>query len=1065
MTEFRSNRSFAVAGSETAIAGAKRVRRRAWASVLAGAALAAAVAGWGARAGDDDRDREGRRVPGEGESLRVAPKEPAEAEATFRVHPEFEMRRVAEEPLVADPVSAVYDERGRLYVVEMRGYPFPEDRPTGKVRLLEDRDGDGRFETSAVFLDGLNWPTAALVHDGGVFIVASPDLIYAKDEDGDGIADRTEVIFTGFVPHNVQALPNNLAWGPDGWIYGATGPNGADLTCPRHPERPAVSLRGRDFRFHPETLELEAIAGGGQFGHAFDDWGRRFVCANSNHLRQVVMPLRYLERNAALGSTTVTIDIAADGGAAPVFRISEPEPWRLIRTRDRAADPEMRKRLPQSELVVTGFFTSATGVTPHRGTSLPEGDLGQVFMGDVGGNLIHRKRLAAKGGRLEGTRVDANSEVVASTDNWFRPVNFANTPNGTLLVLDMYRETIEHPWSIPEPLKARLDLTSGKDRGRLYELGRKGFERRERPALDEEDAAGLVARLADRDGWWRETAQRLILERCRKDAKAVEEFRGPLARLAAERPAARGRWHALNTMEALGILTDAGPILEAFKDPEPRVRELAARLAEPRLGNSAEARAALIGLTRDEDSLARLQAALSLGEVPAGVDESAVVEAFAGLVERDGADPWFRLAILSGIGTGGRTVALLEALAGREGFSETGTGRAWIGDLVELLGAGRSETEIAAALKRFAGEGGDPRRARAAALGLERGLRRAGRSLSETRDPEARALLDRLAEEALGRLRRGLEAGEPGADFPGDLELAGVGDSAGILEVAPKLLDAKYPPEAQIAGLRSLGGARGADEAIADRILGRWSYLSPGARREGVEILFARPERVKRLLDAAARGEVSIAELGLDRLELLRKHADATIREKAASLRANAPGADRAAVIARYGASLKLAGDAERGKAVYAKHCATCHQLDGEGKEVGPDLATIRNRSREDVLGHILDPNREIAPNYQTYAVETKEGQVLTGILAGETARALTLKRAEGVTDTIPRELIETVVNTNISLMPAGLESEIDPEAMADLLRFLLGAGPGGAPAGDGKADGGAGGGGGGRED
>jgi len=141
-----------------------------------------------------------------------------------------------------------------------------------------------------------------------------------------------------------------------------------------------------------------------------------------------------------------------------------------VRTRQRAADPAMSKRLPATELVATGFFTSATGITIYRGSAYPEAYRGNAFVGDVGGNLVHRKTLSVHAATYLAARADPNVEFLASTDNWFRPVNFANTPDGTLLILDMYRETIEHPWSIPEPIKQHLDLTSGKDRGRLYNL-------------------------------------------------------------------------------------------------------------------------------------------------------------------------------------------------------------------------------------------------------------------------------------------------------------------------------------------------------------------------------------------------------------------------------------------------------------------------------------------------------------------------------------------------------------------------------------------------------------------
>ena len=445
---------------------------------------------------------------------RIKPLDPAAALASFRIHPGFRLDPVAVEPLVTDPVSVCYDADGRLYVVEMRGYPYPEKTPSGNVTRLDDRDGDGRFETRTIFVDGLSWPTGIVPYDGGVFIAVAPEIIYAKDTSGDGVADVKKVVFTGFGTENVQGLLNGLFWGSDGWIYGVASSNGGTIHNESRPDAEAVSVRGRDFRFKPDGSAFEAISGGGQFGHTFDDWGHRFTCNNSNHIRQIVVPAYYLDRNPAFLPPPAILDIAAEGPAAPVFRISQAEPWRVVRTRQRAADPVLSRRLPPTELVATGFFTSATGVTIYRGSAYPPEFRGNLFVGDVGGNLVHRKLIAGAGATFIATRADANREFLASTDNWFRPVNFANTPDGTLLIIDMYRETIEHPFSIPEPIKKHLDLTSGKDRGRLYNLVYTGAPDRPRPAprLSQAPTAALVAALAHPDAWWRETAQRLLFE-------------------------------------------------------------------------------------------------------------------------------------------------------------------------------------------------------------------------------------------------------------------------------------------------------------------------------------------------------------------------------------------------------------------------------------------------------------------------------------------------------------------------------------------------------------------------
>jgi putative membrane-bound dehydrogenase-like protein len=332
---------------------------------------------------------------------RIKPLEPAAALSSCRIHPGFHLEQVAAEPMVFNPVSACYDADGRLYVVEVCGYPYPEKTPTGRVARLEDRDGDGRFDSRTVFLDGLSWPTGVVPYDDGVFVAVAPDLLYAKDTSGDGVADVKKAMFTGFGTENVQGLFNGLLWGPDGWIYGVTSSNGGEIRNLSRPGAQPVPVRGRDFRFQPDGSVFEAVSGGGQFGHSFDDWGHRFTCSNSNHIRQIVIPAHDLERNPALTPPSVVMDIPAEGPAAPVFRISPPEPWRLVRTRQRAADPEMRKRLPATELVATGFFTSATGITIYLGSAYPEAYRGNAFVG-CGRKPCAPENTFGPGGNLHG---------------------------------------------------------------------------------------------------------------------------------------------------------------------------------------------------------------------------------------------------------------------------------------------------------------------------------------------------------------------------------------------------------------------------------------------------------------------------------------------------------------------------------------------------------------------------------------------------------------------------------------------------------------------------------------
>ncbi|WP_165245310.1 PVC-type heme-binding CxxCH protein [Paludisphaera soli] len=958
----------------------------------------------------DDLARELPRIPA---------REPAEALASFALHPGFRLDQVAAEPLVKSPVAVAYDADGALYVVEMRGYPFVEDRPSGTVARLEDRDGDGRFDARTVFADGLTWPTGVVPYDGGVFIAVAPEILYAKDTDGDGKADVRKVVFTGFETGNVQGLLNSLHWGDDGWIHGVTSSNGGLIRTVEHADRPAVSVRGRDFRFKPDTLAFEAVSGGGQFGFSTDDWGHEFTCGNSNHIRQIVLPSRDVERNPAYVPPAVILDIPTDGASAPVFRISEPEPWRVVRTRQRVADPAMLKKLSHSEQFAFGYFTSATGVTIYRGSAYPEAYRGNAFVGDVGGNLVHRKTMGIAGAVCVAERADEGVEFLASKDNWFRPVNFANTPNGTLLIVDMYRETIEHPISIPEPIKKHLDLTSGKDRGRLYELLADGPRPLRAPRLSKAPAAELVALLADPDAWWRETAQRLLIER--KEVAAAPALR----KLAADRPTPLGRLHALWTMDALGVLDDAD-VAMALADPEPRVRERAAKLAEGRVKADRALISNVLPLADDADPMVRFQAALTLGDVN---DDPRALDALAALARRDAGDRWTRAAVLTSIA--GHAPDLLARLADDD-FLVEAQGRPWLDDLATMIGqakdAGAIEKVVA---DLYAKELPDDLRGRVV-LAVGAGLKRARGSLQETLSDATWKRLDALFDSAA----EAADSDQPAGRRAVAIALVGLSGPERALEVLPPLLDARQPAEVQLAALRALGEQAG--PAVAEGVLGQWKAMSPAARREAAEVLFSRVEGISALLEAIESKKLATAEIDPLRLKQLREHPDSSIRARALKSfgSADAP-RERSAVIAAFKPALDGEGDREKGRAVYLKACATCHRAEGQGVEVGPDLATVAGRSPEDILTHVLDPNREVAANYLNYNVATADGRVISGIIASESTAALVLKRAEGVSEVVPRDQIEQIASTGISLMPEGLEADLKPADLKDLIAFI----------------------------
>jgi putative membrane-bound dehydrogenase-like protein len=248
------------------------------------------------------------------------PLSPGDERKTFQLADDnLVIELVAAEPAVVSPVAMAWDAGGRLFVAEMDDYPVGPDK--GRIRLLEDRDGDGLPESSKIFAEGIAFPTSVLPYRNGVFVTSAPDILLLTDTNGDGKADKREVVLTGFNPGNQQLRANGLMWGADNWIHGANGRSGGELRRPDDPPEKAVSINGRDFRFRPETYEVEATTGQSQFGLGRDDWGERFLSWNTIVLRHALLPPEVLNRYPQL-SNLAARDIADPSDNTRIYAIS-----------------------------------------------------------------------------------------------------------------------------------------------------------------------------------------------------------------------------------------------------------------------------------------------------------------------------------------------------------------------------------------------------------------------------------------------------------------------------------------------------------------------------------------------------------------------------------------------------------------------------------------------------------------------------------------------------------------------------------------------------------------------
>jgi putative membrane-bound dehydrogenase-like protein len=931
------------------------------------------------------------------------PTEVAEAIKTIRVPTGFEVQLVAAEPLVKDPVAIDWGPDGRLWVVEMADYPLGVDgmgKAGGRVRFLQDTNDDGTYDKSTLFAEELSFPNGVLAWNQGILVTAAPEIVYLEDSTGDGKADVRRVLYTGFLEGNQQLRVNGLRWGLDNWVYCASGSHhagyGKDSWITSHRTKTKHQIGSRDFRIRPNTGAIDPQSGPSQFGRNRDDWGNWFGVQNSHPLWHYVLADQNIRRN-------------------PHFAPPDPK-HQVVTPANPRVYPASKLQKRFHSFSQSGRFTSACSPTIYRDEFLFDRSSEQhAFTCEPFHNLVQHNLIADDGVSFRFRRDPAEKKVdfFASEDRWCRPVMTRTGPDGALWVVDMYRYMIEHPQWLPQNGKDELRpwFRTGEDHGRIYRVVRSDRTAREIPRLDELSPEELVARLESPNGWNRDSAQRLLV-----NGKRIEAV-DALEKLATDSPQPLARLHAIWTLDGLGALS-AETLESALGSSHAGLRRNAVRIAASVAVDGKK----LAAMANDPDAKVRLELASTLGSYDSPVASNSLAE----LLNASAGDTYLVAAVMSSLSpkhvidvltaaskTANGQPLTLDLIGQAVAMGEEDS----IGRVVELVCAGPSRTS-------------DKHKFLALARILD-GL--SSRKLPTSSLPiAARDLIAETIQQA--------RAAAANDETSVDVRIASIPLHGRVsdqreedFQVLRRTLVPQSPAPLQQAVVSHL--AKRSDAVVAEVMLAGWKSHSPALRNQILDALASRGSWAESLRLRLVDGEIRVSELNASvRQRLLTRAKNSPTWQKALATTASA---NRAEVLRQFQPALTLEGDAKRGEAVFRKVCLNCHKLKNEGHEVGPQLASITNKTKEALFASIINPNAAVDAKFFSYSIVTVDGRILTGKIETETGSSMTLLAAEGKRETVLRRDIDELVASGKSLMPEGIEKDLKPQDLADLLQFV----------------------------
>ncbi|HEX8913000.1 MAG TPA: PVC-type heme-binding CxxCH protein [Humisphaera sp.] len=970
---------------------------------------------------------------------------PAEAMAKMELPDGFKVECVASEPLIVNPTSFTWDDRGRIWVTESVEYPrasagVGQDR----VKILEDTDGDGVYDKATIFKDGLNIPCGVAHGNGGVYVTNSPDILFLKDTDGDGKADTQEVILTGFGRADRHELPNSLTWGPDGWLYGMNGVFNPSVV--KDPASDKVyKFSCAIWRYHPPTKRFEVFSEGtsNPWGLDYNRAGEWFVsCCVIDHLFHMTQSAYYHRQ----------------GGAYP---------------------PNVQQAKLPSITTEKHQQAAYAGLCIYDADAYPEEFRGRFIMGNLHGSALNQDVVVRNGSTYRQSNVKAKGkddphplndgmgslDFLQANDAWFMPVAQKIGPDGCIYVMDWYDRY--HCYQDANRDPAGLDRL----KGRIYRISYKDTPKAK--AFDVQTMSGfdLVALLSHQNVWWRRTAQRVLSERVGQlNAGAADPlFRSTwpqiykqLYRMTTDTVPGNGNMHALWLLVSQNMVSD-DLLKDLLSHPEEDTRAWGCRA----IGNAGKASpAALAKLTEmvssDPSMLVRAQAIIAAGRL-SDADPLPILAA-AMKDPANAKDPTLPHLIFMNLRPlvekrGKDILTALEATpTAQQAFGDTTV--KWVKQAIATSGRGAEDivAEVLGNIKKTP----EPKKAGQALDTLIDGLahlpivERANAVKGELRDrvtkyvesddPSAQVPAVTIA--LWWRDAKAVEAArkivaDPKANIEPRIALAKtlaesrvIGNDAAFAALAA---DANVPIRLRQVALDALGGI-GRSESAAE-IVKLYASLPHELKPGSVNALARTPAGATALLDAIEKKAIPATDVSSTQARSVVALNDKAITARLAKVWGNVStdrDPERVKVVEKYRGVVKAGtGNAAAGWKVFETTCAQCHTIYGKGGNVGPDLTGVGRDDLDAVLTSVLDPNLVIGAPYLVRTAKTKDGEVVSGLLVEESDSQVVLKDQTKQT-AIPRANLDKLVVQNVSMMPEGLEKQLTDQQFRDLVAFLL---------------------------